>query len=151
LFSELDERLRLARLALDRATTETIIECCRQYLALLDSHRSELLKLPLTMELNSRNKSSLQPQEIKSNRKAIRTAIEHSTHERNRAGALLLSFTAVSGYEAAATLNRLKYNGHDTWELRAGGVRWGAGADERMTVRAAVEAATLLRREEYIG
>jgi L-serine deaminase len=123
LFPELEEKLRHARLALDRATTETIIECCRQYLALLDAHRSELFKLPLTMELNSRNKSSLLRQEINSNRKAIRTAIEHSTRERNRAGALLLSFTAVSGYEATATLNRLKYKGHDTWQLKAGGVR----------------------------
>lgn len=151
LFAELEEKLRDARLALDEATTGTIIDSCKQYLALLDALRSELFKLPQTMELDPRNKSSLQREEINRNRKAIRTVIEQCTQERTRAGGLLLSFTAVSGYEATATLNRLKYKGHDSWELRAGGVRSRAGADERMTVRAAVEAASLLRREEYIA
>ncbi|HEX8890119.1 MAG TPA: hypothetical protein VF779_13260 [Pyrinomonadaceae bacterium] len=151
LYPALEEKLLKARLALDGATSESIIELCKQYLALLDEYRAELYKLPDTLELNSRTRSSSSREDIDETRKEVRTAIEHTTQERNRAEALILSFTAVSGYEATATLNRLKYNGHDDWELRAGGVRWGDNTNKRMTVQEAVEVVSLLRREEYIA
>src|SRR4051794_16847923 len=99
LYPMLEEKLRKARLALDRATSASIIELCKQYLALLAEYRSELYSLPRTMKLNALTKSSISPEEVGS-RKEVRTAIEHTTQERNRAEALLLSFTAVSGYEA---------------------------------------------------
>jgi len=151
LYPALEEKLRKAKLALDRATSESIIELCKQYLTLLAEYRAELYKLPDTLELNSRARSSSSREDVDETRKEVRTAIEHTTQERNRAGALILSFTAVSGYEATATLNRLKYNGHDNWELRAGGVRWGDNTNKRMTVQEAVEVASLLRREEHIA
>jgi len=151
LYPTLEENLRKARLALDRATSESIIELCKQYLALLAEYRSELYSLPGTMKLNALTRSSISPEEVGGSRKEVRTAIEHTTQERNRAEALLLSFTAVSGYEATATLNRLRYKGHDNWELRAGGVRWGDSTSNRMTVQEAVEAASLLRREEHVA
>ena len=50
------------------------------------------------------------------------------------------------------TLNWVKFSGHDNWELRAGGVKRQGGADsERMTIQDAVEAASLLRREDFIA
>ena len=148
LYPALEEKLLKARLALDQATSENIIEFCKQYLALLAGYRAELYKLPDMLDLNRHSKSSSSRVEVSDTRKEVRAAIEHTTQERNRAEALLLSFTAVSGYEATATLNRLKYKGHDNWELRAGGVRWGDNNDNKMTVQEAVEAASLLRREE---
>jgi len=149
LYPALEEKLLKARLALDGAASESIVELCKQYLALLAEYRAELYKLPDTLDLNRHSKSSSSRAEVDDTRKEVRAAIERTTQERNRAGALLLSFTAVSGYEATATLNRLKYKGHDNWELRAGGVRWGDNNNSRMTVQEAVEAASLLRREEH--
>jgi hypothetical protein len=151
LYPMLEEKLHKARLALDSATSESIIELCKKYLALLTEYRVELYRLPRAPELNTRTMSSLSLEEVGDSRKEVRTAIEHTTQERNQVEALILSFTAVSGYEATATLNRLKYKGHDSWELRAGGVRWGDGTNNRMTVQEAVEAASLLRREEHVA
>ena len=151
LYPALEERLLNARLALDGATSESIIELCKKYLALLAEYRGELYRLPDTLDLNRHSKSSSSRAEIDGIRKEVRTAIEQTTQERNRVEALLLSFTAVSGYEATATLNRLRYRGHDSWKLRAGGVRWGDNNDSRMTVQEAVEVASLLRREEHIA
>jgi hypothetical protein len=85
-------------------------------------------------------------------RKAIREAIEKTTHERNRTQVLLLSFTTVSGYEAVEILNELKYQGHEDWELQAGGVRFhDADNSDLMTIREAVNLASLLRRDNYIA
>lgn len=151
LYPVLEEKLLQARDALDRAASESIIELCKQYLALIDEYRGELHRLPRTTDLNTQSKSFTSLKEIYDTRKEVRAAIEKTTKERNRAEALLLSLTAVSGYEATATLNRLRYQGHDDWELRAGGVRWGDHTNNGMTVQEAVEAASLLRREEYVG
>ena len=103
LYPALEEKLLKARLALDRATSESIIELCKQYLVLLDEYRDVLHRLPRTLELNTRTRSSISVEEVEDRRKKVRAAIEHTTRERNQAGALLLSFTAVSGYEATAS------------------------------------------------
>jgi hypothetical protein len=152
LYPTLEEKLRKARLALDAATSESIIELCKQYLALLAEYRAELYKLPATLDLNRRSKSSSARAEVSDTRKEVRAAIEETTSEREWAEGLILWFTAVSGYGAVETLNRGKFRGHDNWELRASGVgrNDGAGA-ERMTIQDAVDAASLLRREEYIA
>ena len=142
LYPELEERLQHSSRALERATVESIIERCKRYLELLDEYRDQLFNLP---------QSSVKRERVDNNRRAVRAAIEHTTEERNRTAALLLSFTAVSAYEATATLNRLRYQGHDAWELRAGGVRWGNNPGKIMTIEMAVETASLLRREEHIA
>jgi hypothetical protein len=150
LFPELEENLRDARLALDVATSENIIALCKHYLALLAEYRDELYKLPDRLDLNLRSGSSSSTQDVEGTRKAVRAAIEHTTRERKCAEALILSFTAVSGYGAVETLNRQKYKGHDDWVLSAGGASTSdATRVERMTIQEAVEAASLLRREEH--
>jgi hypothetical protein len=150
LFPELEERLHHTKGALDCATSGNIIERCKQYLALLAEYRSELYKLPDTLGINLKGGSSSAREEVDETRKAVRAAIEGLTKEHNTTKAMLLSFTVVSGYEAVATLNRRKYKGHDTWELKVGWVGIADNIDDRMTVQEAVERASLLRRAEHI-
>lgn len=151
LYPKLEERLDHAKHALERATSENIIELCKHYLALLAEYRNELYKLPGTPG-NLWSASLLSSPDIDKTRKAARIAIEHITQERNRTAALLRSFTTVSGYEAVEILNRRKYKGHGNWELRASGVRFGGGTDvDGMTIEEAVNTASLLQREEYIA
>jgi len=152
LFPELEERFHKARRALDGATSETIIERCRQYLALLAEYRSELYKLADTLGDSLRSVGSSSREDFVSIRREVRVAIEEFTEEHNRTVTLLHSFTKVSGYNAVATLNRQKYRGRDNWELRASGVRFGGGSHaDLMTIQEAVDMASLLRREEYIA
>ncbi|HEX8141089.1 MAG TPA: hypothetical protein VF553_00730 [Pyrinomonadaceae bacterium] len=151
LYPKLEEKLHRARLSLERANSENLIELCKQYLLLLAEYRGELYKLPVTPAIKWSGPPS-SSEDIDETRKAVRLAIESSTQERNRTAALLRSLTAVSGYEAVAMLNERKYKGHDDWELRAGGVRFSGGDDsERMTIQEAVETTSLLRREEYLA
>ena len=152
LYPVLEEQLRKARLALDAASSDSIVELCKQYLALLAEYRAELYKLPDTLQLNRHPKASAARAEVSDIRKEVRAAIEATTSEREWAEGLILWFTAVSGYGAVETLNRGRFRGHDNGEWRAGGVRRRGGTDaERMTVQDAVDAASLLRREEYIA
>lgn len=151
LYPALEENLRKARRALDGATSESIIELCKQYLALLAEYRGELYTLPDTFDLDPNSKSSSSA-EIKDIRKEVRAAIEHITHEREWAEGLILSFTAISGYGAVETFNKQKYKGRDDWKLSAGGVSFRDGVDgQRMTIQEAVETASLLRREEHVA
>ena len=150
LSTELEDKLHRAKLALNSAASENIIELCKQYLALLAEYRGELYKLPNTLDL--RLKPSSSQEAIGVTREAIRAAIERTTHERERAEALILSFTAISGYGAIETLNRQRYKGRADWQLSAGGASFGDGAgDKRMTIQEAVETASLLRREEHVA
>ena len=152
LHPKLEQKLHHAKIALDGATSENIIELCKQYLALLAEYRDELYRLPDTLELNLRSRSSPVRKDVDDTRKAVRAAIEHTTRERNWAEGLILSFTAISGYEAVETFNRQKYKGREDWQLSAGGAGFGDGVDggQKMTMREAVETASLLRREEHI-
>jgi hypothetical protein len=149
---ELEEKLRNVRLALDGATSENIIELCKRYLALLAEYRAELYKLPATLDLNPQTKTSSSRENVNGTRKAVRAAIEHTTQERHQTEALLISFTAISGYEAVETFNRQKYEGHNDWSLSSGGVSFKDGSGgRRMTIQEAVDTASLLRREEHVA
>ena len=149
LYPQLEENLCNARRALDAATSESVIDLCRQYLARLADYRRELYRLPRTLDLDPKSSSS-PGEEVKANRKAARAAIERTAREREWAEGLLLSFTAVSGYGAVETLNRQRHKGRGDWKLSAGGANSGDGG-ERMTVQEAVETASLLRREEHVA
>src|SRR6185369_14957174 len=148
LFPQLEEKLQATRQALNTATSENIIEQCKQHLALLAEYRIQLYKL---QDLPGVHQQSTLSGEVP-DREAIRAAIETTTHERNRIQVLLLSFTTVSGYEAVEIFIQRSYKGHDDWELRASGVRFHGGDNgDLMTIQEAVDLASLLRRKDYVA
>ena len=150
LYPQLEQRLQASKHALNRATSESIVEQCKQYLALLAEYRSRLYELQGTPAVSQQSAPSL-TKEVP-DRKTIREAIERTTLERNRTQLLLLSFTTVSGYEAVEIFNERKYEGHDDWELRASGVKFRGGEDsDLMTVQEAVDLAGMLRREDHVA
>ena len=151
LYPQLEQKLHASRQAVNRATSETIVRQCKEYLALLADYRSQLYELQGTPGLNEQSTSLSLTEEVP-DRKAIREAIERTTLERNRTQLLLLSFTTVSGYEAVEIFNQRNYEGHDDWELRASGVKFRGGDNsDLMTVQEAVDLASLLRREDHLA
>jgi hypothetical protein len=152
LYPQLEQRLQASKHALNRATSESIVEQCKQYLALLAEYRSQLYELQGTPGVNQQSAASPSLTEGVPDRKTIREAIEITTRERNRTQLLLLSFTTVSGYEAVEIFNQRKYEGHDDWELRASGVKFRGGDNsDLMTVQEAVDLAGVLRREDHLA
>ena len=151
LYPQLEERLQASKHALNRATSESIVEQCKQYLAVLAEYRSQLYDLQVTPGLNQQSASPSLTEEVP-DRKTIRAAIETTTRERNRTQLLLLSFTTVSGYEAVEIFNQRKYEGHDDWELRASGVKFRGGDDsDLMTIQEAVDLAGMFRRADHVA
>ena len=149
LYPQLEQKLQASKQAIDRATSESIVKQCQEYLALLAEYRSQLYELQ--PGLNQKSASPSLSEEVP-DRKTIREAIERTTRERNRTQLLLLSFTTVSGYEAVEIFNRRNYGGHDDWELRASGVKFRGGDNsDLMTVQEAVDLASLLRREDHLA
>ena len=151
LYPQLEQRLQASKHALNRATSESIVEECKQYLGLLAEYRSRLYELQGTPAVRQQSASPSLAEDVP-DRKTIREAIERTTLERNRTQLLLLSFTTVSGYEAVEIFNQRKYEGHDDWELRASGVKFRDGADgDLMTIQEAVDLAGMLRREDHVA
>jgi hypothetical protein len=149
LYPQLEQKLQASKQAIDRATSESIVKQCQEYLVLLAEYRSQLYELQ--PGLNQKSASPSLSEEVP-DRKTIREAIERTTQERNRTQLLLLSFTTVSGYEAVEIFNRRNYGGHDDWELRASGVKFRGGDNsDLMTVQEAVDLASLLRREDHLA
>ena len=145
------ERLDHARHALDEATSENLVELCKQYLEVLSDYREQLYELANSGFLQESTSSSSK-QDLASARKSFRAAIEKATHERNHTEMLLLSITKVSGYEAVEVLNQRNYEGHNDWELRASGVKSsGSSAHDLMTIQEAVDLVCLLRREDHVA
>lgn len=142
-----------AELALSKATSDNIVELCRNYLKLLTEYRDRLYELRGTPEINLQQSSSTPGRElVEQARKAVRAAIETTVRERNETESLLESFTSINGYEAAETFNQLKYKGFNAWELRAKGIRLKDGAgDELIPVEEAVDLAGQLRRDAYVA
>ena len=150
LFPQLEEKLQASKQALNTATSENIIEQCKQHLALLAEYRIQLYKLQDHPGVRQQSTPSLSGEVP--DRGAIRAAIETTTRERNRTHVLLLSFTTVSGYEAVEIFNQRNYEGHNDWELRASGVRFRGGDNsDLMTIQEAVDLASLLRRKDYVA
>ena len=150
LFPQLEEKLQASKQAVNTATSENIIEQCKQHIALLAEYRIQLYTLQYLS--GERQQSTASVSEDLPDREAIRAAIETTTHERNRTQVLLLSFTTVCGYEAVEIFNERSYEGHDDWELRAGGVRFHGGDNsDLMTIQEAIDLASLLRRKDYVA
>ena len=151
LYPQLEQRLQASKQAVNRATSESIVEQCKQYLALLAEYRSQLFELQGTPGVSQQSASPSLTEEV-ADRKTIREAIERTTQERNKTQLLLLSFTTVRGYEAVEIFNRRKFEGHDDWELRASGVKFPGGDNsDLMTVQEAVDLAGMLRREDHVA
>lgn len=147
-----NEKMLDAELALNQANSGNIIELCQKYLLLLNEYRDELHKLRGTPEISLQQSSSLARELTEQVRKAIRSAVEITTRERNETESLLASFVTINGYEAVGTFNQLKYKGSDQWELRASGARVkGVADDQLIKIEEAVETASLLRREAYVA
>ena len=148
-----NENLLNAEIALNRANSDNIIELCRAYLSGLTEYRDELYKLRGAPEINLKQSSKLARELTEQVRKAIRSALEITTRERNETEKLLESFTAISGYEAVETFNQLKYQGSDDWEMWSGGVhsKDNAESEKELTIQEAVETASLLRRDAYLA
>ena len=151
LYPQLEQRLETSKHAMNRATGESIVEQCKQYLSLLAEYRSQLYELQVTPGLSQTSASTSLTEEVP-DRKTIRDAIERTTRERNKTELLLLSFTTVSGYEAVDILNQRKYEGHNDWELRSSGVKFSGGENsDLMTIQEAVQLASMLRREDHVA
>ncbi|MEP6903340.1 MAG: hypothetical protein ABJA66_16550 [Actinomycetota bacterium] len=147
-----NENLLNAEFALNQANSDNIIKLCRAYLLVLNEYRDELYKLRGTPEINLQQSSLLARELTELVRKAIRSALEITTRERNLTENLLESFTSIGGYEAVETFNQLKYKGFNNWEMRASGIRLkdNAESEKKLTIEEAVETTSLLRREAYL-
>jgi hypothetical protein len=145
----INESLLEAELALSKATSDNVVELCRNYIKLLTEYRDRLYELRGIPEINLAQTSLLGRELIEQARKAVRAAVEITVRERNRTESLLESFTSISGYEAAETFNQLKYKGFDNWELRGGGIR--ATGGEPLRIEEAVDLAGGLRRAAYVA
>lgn len=147
-----DENLVSAELALKKATSENIVQLCRDYLSLLSSYRDKLYQLRGTPEICLHLSSAMARESVEQTRKAIRMALEVTGKERNGIESLLKSFTAISGYESALTLNHFNYDGMINWELGSGGVySKNETGEKRLSMQDAVVIAGRLRREAYIA
>jgi hypothetical protein len=146
-----NEDLFKAELALRNATTENVLDACREYLKVLFDYREELYDLRGIPEIDLEQPSPLAREVAQHIRTAIRAVIEITTRERNRAESLIGSFTEISGYDAAETLNLYKYRGIDNWYLTGSRVTAPDGRiSDRLTIIEAAETAGLLRREAYV-
>jgi hypothetical protein len=145
-----NESLIKAEYALGQATTENIIELCGDYLKALSEYRDELYKLQGIPKIDLKQPSTLAKELSEHVRKAIRSALEITTRERNQTESLLESFTSISGYQAINTFNRLKYKDFDNWQLGANSIHPQNNSEIKMTMQEAVDTASLLRRKAYI-
>lgn len=145
-----NENLQNAAAALQKGTSENVVQLCRDYLLLLSKYRDGLYQLRGTPEVCLQQSSMVARELVEQTRKAIRTSLETTTKERNETEALLKSLTSINGYEATRTFNQLAYLGFDNWELKAGGVRSPDDRSEQhLSIQEAVAAAGNLRREAY--
>ena len=181
LYPQLEQRLQASKQAVNRATSESIVEQCKQYLALLAEYRSQLFELQGTPGVSQQSASPSLTEEVadrvRLQRVADRRRSSMCVDVANLVGIDLcvanrvahyaetalvfrrwlrhvvrVSFTTVSGYEAVEIFNRRKFEGHDDWELRASGVKFPGGDNsDLMTVQEAVNLAGMLRREDHVA
>jgi hypothetical protein len=146
----INEDVLKAEMALEHANSENIIELGRAYLVLLNEYREQLFKLGDLPEISLAQQSKLGRELVEQSRKAVRSAIEVTTGERNRVESLIEMLTLINGWDAAATFNKLRHKDSTNWELRGSQVRLGDDG-EGMNVEEAVRTAGLLRRQAYIA
>ena len=95
-YQELEKKMDRARQSLTRSTSKTIIELCKQYLAILAEYRSQLYELQGKSDIDLQFGSHSSCEAVRDARNVVRAALEKTTQERNRAERLLLSFTGAT-------------------------------------------------------
>jgi hypothetical protein len=140
-----------AEISLKLASSDTVINECRNYLRHLKGFRSDMRGLDCLSDDAMYVRSALSRELISQARRAVRAVIEITVRETNRTEKLLGFFTAIDVHEAAAVLNTCKYLGSGNWEANASGTRFANGFDTgQMSVEKAVSTASRLRREAYV-
>jgi len=140
-----------AEIALREASSETVVDLCRNYLSLLTAYRYDLRKLRSLSDDLLFSRSPLSGELISQARSAVRAVIETTVRETNRTEKLLEFFTSINVHQAAAILSTCKYLGSADWEGNASGVRFSNGVETgSMSVDKAVSTASRLRREAYV-
>lgn len=146
----INESVMQAKVSLNESSSDDVIERCHEYLARLEEYREQLFSLRALPEIDLRNQSTFAMEMVSQARAAVRAAIEITVSELNRTEALLSSFTSISIYEAAETLNAFRHDGSNNWEVEPSGVRFSNGfVSGWLPTEQAVEVAGQLRREAY--
>ena len=146
----INEQVSAAKGSLSESNADNVIEHCLEYLKRLDEYRKQLLGLKELPEIDLDAQTPFAQELVAQVRSAMRAAIEITVSETNRTRALLDSFTSISIYEAAATLNTFRYEGSNNWVAGNVGVRYSNGfASGFLPTVQALEVASQLRREAY--
>ncbi|HYJ92198.1 MAG TPA: hypothetical protein VEV84_12880 [Pyrinomonadaceae bacterium] len=146
-----NEGVLCAEIALRQASSESVVDECRNYLSHLAGYRQDLRALRCLSDDSLYARSPLSGELISQARSAVRSVIEITIRETNRTEKLLEFFTAINVHQAAAILNTCKYLGSADWEGSSSGVRFTNGFEsEQLGVDKAVKTASRLRREAYV-
>lgn len=146
-----NEGVLSAEAALKQASSDTVVDECKNYLGHLGSYRQDLRGLRCLSDDALYARSPLSRELISQARAAVRAVIEITIRETNRTEKLLEFFTSINIHQAAVVLNTCKYLGSSNWEASASGARFSNGFDTgQLSVAQAVSIASKLRREAYV-
>ena len=146
----INKPLQQANEDMKNGTPDNVLEHAQFYLHLLDEHMAGLRKLKWHPEADGPARSNMEAELTQQIRTAIKCEIEGITSERNRIEALIESFTMVSGWSAAETLNSNNFKNACDWESFGSGVRSIANGAE-LSIADAVDEAKRLRREGFFS
>jgi len=146
-----NERVLDAEMALKQASSDDVVDKCRNYLDALARFRQDLREMRMLFGNALDQRSSLAAELMSQARSAVRGVVEITVRETNRTEALLGFLTSINIHQAAGVLNTCKYMGSSNWEAGSAGVRYSNGFDTgTMGVEKAVQVAGQLRREAYV-
>jgi 16S rRNA G966 N2-methylase RsmD len=146
-----NEGVLAAEMALKDASSDLVVEECRNYIQHLKSYRLDLRELRCLSDDTLFARSALSRELLYQARSAVRAIIEITVRETNRTEKLLDFLTSINVHQAAEILNVCRYLGSNNWEANSGGVRFANGFDTgQMSVDTAVTTASRLRREAYV-
>ena len=143
-----NKQLLRAEADMRAGTPDDVVANAEAYLLLLEEYVDGLRNLKGIPRTGDAEQSPFAVELVEQIRGAVRSAIEHTTSERNRIESLLSSFTMVTGWSAAETFNLLGFRGACDWELIGTQVRT-VSHGANMSVTDAVMEAKRLRREAY--
>ena len=145
-----NEGILSAEAALRQASSDSVVDECKNYLIRLGAYRHDLRGLRCLSDDSLYVRSTLSRELISQARAAVRAVIEITIRETNRTEKLLEFFTSINVHQAAAVLNTCKYLGSSNWEASASGARFANGFETgQISVAEAVGTASRLRREAY--